>query len=361
MAQHFLKSAKLRDFTLFDVSNLSEDECFFLFSKFRWKSELQQICPHCGVIDAHYFRQQRKQWRCKHCDGYFSVTTRTPFEDHKLPFKKMLLGIMMFIHEANGISLHKLARVMDIQIKTAQSFVGRLRESIFFNQPTEQMSGTIQMDGGYFGGRPRHGRVRKKNDVKAITAYVDGKLSGDQSRQKPRSKNATANWVRRKKRRVVMVLREIYPEKGLGAKRTIVAISKSENEVHAMKLATTYVAQGAKFMTDENAAYNQLSKHFEHETVQHAIEFSTLDGVNDNQAESFFSRLRRYVLGVGHRIEPKYLADIAVEMAWREDVRRKTEREKLDALLSAVFARGLSRWWRGYWQGYSRDGELCMY
>lgn len=121
---------------------------------------------------------------------------------------------------------------------------------------------------------------------------------------------------------------------------------------------TSYITPGSTIMTDENPAYNRLSSWFTHRAVEHAVEFSTLDGVNDNQAESYYSRLRRYVLGVSHRIEPKYLADIAIEMAWREDMRRRTEKEKLSNLLHALFSNGLSKWWRGYWQGYHRPGEL---
>ena len=111
-------------------------------------------------------------------------------------------------------------------------------------------------------------------------------------------------------------------------------------------------------MTDENPAYNQLSCWFDHRTVQHSVEFSTLDGINDNQAESYFSRLRRYVKGVAHRVEPKYLADISAEMAWREDMRRNTEGQKLEILLKAMLSHGQSKWWRGYWQGFKRPGEI---
>jgi hypothetical protein len=64
------------------------------------------------------------------------------------------------------------------------------------------------------------------------------------------------------------------------------------------------------------------------------------------------------VLGVSHRIEAKYLLDIATEMAWREDVRRLTYGERLHLLLDAIFSTGRSKYWRGYWQGCKRPGEL---
>lgn len=248
MAQHFLKTAASRDFTVNDVAFMTEDDAFWYFVKIRWGDRDHAVCPHCDVVDRHYFRQKRKQWRCKHCDGYFSVTTKSSFEDHKLGFKRILLGLKA-----------------------------------------------------------------------AITAHVEAQILGKKNQDKAprRAGRSKGNWIRFKKRRVVMVLRELYPERGKGAKRTIIAVCMSENETDAIQLAQRYIAPGSLVMTDENPAYNQLSCWHDHRTVQHAVEFSTVDGVNDNQAESYFSRLRRYVLGVSHRIEPKYMADIAVEMAWR--------------------------------------------
>lgn len=359
MAQHFLKSAKLRDVTLNDIAFMSEEEAFWFFVETRWGSRDNVCCPHCGSIHSHYFRKHRKQWHCKDCDGYFSVTTGTPFQDHKLSFKRILMGMIIFIAGANSVSLHQLSRLLKVQVKTAQAFVGKIREILHGIHAPQKLSGLVQIDGGYFGGRPRQGRVRRRNSPEQIAAHVEAKKNGKiTSNKPPRSKMGRMNWLKRQKRRVVMVLRELHPEPYMGARRTIVAICKSENELDAIELARHYVTAGSLIMTDENPAYNKLSSWYTHKTVQHAVEFSTIDGVNDNQAESYYSRLRRYVLGVGLRIEPKYLMDIAVEMAWREDMRRKTEGEKLRGMLGATFKHGLSEWWRGYWQGHHREGEL---
>lgn len=353
MAQHFLKSSASRDFTVADVAFMTEEECHEKFIQLRWGNRDRVVCSHCGVVDKHYYRANRHQWRCKHCDGYFSVTTGTPLEDHKLDFKRILLGLTEFISSANGISYHALARKMNIQIKTAQAFIGKLREVMHALRPQIQLEGVVQIDGGHFGGRPRHDRVRRKSNA-AISEHVEAQLQ----KKKKRQGRSSANWHRFQKRRVVMVLRELHTDPKMGATKTIVAICKSENESDAIKLAQTYIKPGTLIMTDENPAYNQLSSWYDHRTVQHALEFSTLDGINDNQAESYFSRLRRYVKGVSHRIEPKYMADIAVEMAWREDTRRKNEGGKLEVLLKAVFSHGRSMWWRGYWQGFNRPDEI---
>jgi len=49
--------------------------------------------------------------------------------------------------------------------------------------------------------------------------------------------------------------------------------------------------------------------------------------------------------------------DYAQEFAWREDMRRTTEHDKMKDLMGRLFNSGLSSWWRGYWQGNHRAGE----
>lgn len=155
-------------------------------------------------------------------------------------------------------------------------------------------------------------------------------------------------------------MREIYPEKGIGAKRTIVSIAMSEDSASAEALARRYIADDTLIMSDENAAYFRLSQWYDHKAVEHSTEFVRYDGVNENQAESYYSRLRRCEYGVVHRITPKYLMDLANEIAWREDTRRTSEGETLRDLLHKLFKNGLSRWWRGYHQGHHRGMELLM-
>jgi len=355
MTQHFLKSSALRDFSSGDVGDMSEVDCFKRFVEIRWGGFESIVCPQCGVIDRHYYRRTRRQWRCKHCDAYFSVTTGTPFEDRKLPFKRMLHAIALFLGAANGISIHRLSRDVGMNLKTAQVLMGKLRESLYEIRHQEKLTGTIHIDGGHFGGRPRNGQFRRRSQA-SVKAHVEEKLMA--VKKKGRQGRSAANWKRFKNRRIVINLRELYPEPGLGARKTITAICMAENEDYAISLAKTFIEPDSVVMTDESPAYTQLSNWFDHKTVPHAVMFATIDGVSDNQAESYFSRLRRYTVGVSHRIEPKYMADIANEMAWREDVRRNTMRENLNLLLGSVFKRGKSQWWRGYWQGVNRPTEL---
>ncbi|MYM81617.1 hypothetical protein GTP44_06565 [Duganella sp. FT50W] len=110
-------------------------------------------------------------------------------------------------------------------------------------------------------------------------------------------------------------------------------------------------------LSDECPAYNGLVAHgYEHLSVQHAIEFSTIDGVNENQCESFNSRLRRAEYGVFHNILPQYLQSIVDEFVWREDTRHLSNLERVSGFVHRVFNAGLSKF-RGYYQRKDKRGK----
>jgi transposase len=74
MSQHFLLSAKARTLSVRKVMEMTHDEAFQVFKQLRWGAGEETACPVCGTIDRHYFRNDRKQWRCKACTHAFSVT-----------------------------------------------------------------------------------------------------------------------------------------------------------------------------------------------------------------------------------------------------------------------------------------------
>lgn len=83
--------------------------------------------------------------------------------------------------------------------------------------------------------------------------------------------------------------------------------------------------------------------------VNHSIAFS-MDGACTNQAELFFSRLRRAEWSQHHHISGKYLLAYTQEMAWREDNRPMPNGSLHTMATSAALAHPVSRVWAGYWQ-----------
>lgn len=354
MSQHFLLSKKVRDFSLFKLIGWSEDDGFNFFKDLKFKALGSHLCPECGSIKPPRFLETRKQWRCRHCDRSFSLFSGTVLAKTKLSPMKILLAMYIYSSNTKGISASQLCRDMDVPYKTAFTLLHKFKEAITQTQDLSKLKGHVQIDGGHFGGKPRSGQFRRVGKPEDIAAKI--KLGKSQGAK--RSRMSRANFERRKRnRRIVMNIRQLGP-KGEGANRTICRVVKAEDEKNAMSLIRTFVEPGTYIETDESPAYLQCAIGYKHESVQHSKEYSTIDGVNNNQAESFFSRMRRWEYGISHRLEAKYMQDYANEFAWREDTRRYTQMEKLQSLAEKVFISGVSRWWCGYWQGIKRDDEM---
>jgi hypothetical protein len=83
--------------------------------------------------------------------------------------------------------------------------------------------------------------------------------------------------------------------------------------------------------------------------VNHSVEFKSENGACTNQAESYFSRLRRAEMGIHHRISGHRLQAYADEMTWREDNRRVPNGMQWKWIIGAALSCPKSEVWAGYW------------
>ena len=111
---------------------------------------------------------------------------------------------------------------------------------------------------------------------------------------------------------MVVVLRE---RKG----RTLPFVVRREAE--GAEIVQQRVALGSELHADEGPHWDELEFLFNAHRINHSEAFSW-DGACTNQAESYFSRLRRAVDGQHHHVSKQYLHQYANEAAWREDHRR---------------------------------------
>ena len=72
-------------------------------------------------------------------------------------FGTILLAIAIFVNGAKGHSALQLSRDLDVQYKTAFVLSHKIREAIAAEKADATVSGTVAVDGAYFGGhiRPR--------------------------------------------------------------------------------------------------------------------------------------------------------------------------------------------------------------
>ena len=316
MAQHFLLSAKARTLSLAKVMRLSEDEAYAAFKAVRWaNNDGEPVCPRCGSFAVYEYRS-RRIFKCKGCERQFSVTTATIFASRKLSHRDLLAAMAIFVNGAKGISALQLSRDLDVQYKTAFVLAHKLREAMGAEMKTRILSGHVEIDGAYFGG------YVKPRNVK--TERVDRRRSEHQSG----------------KRRAVVIMRE---RKG----RSLPFVFHREDD--AAPTIAERVTAGSTVYADEGSGWDELHARFAMKRVNHSVRFGDEDCCT-NQAESYFSRLRRAEVGTHHHISGPYLGAYANEMAWREDNRRTPNGTLYALVAAAALGHPVSRQWKGYWQ-----------
>jgi transposase-like protein len=331
LAQHFLLSSAARKWQEADIEKMSEDDARMKFRELVFaKNNGRVICPRCGC-DAVYELKSRPVFKCKSCLRQFSITTGTPFADHKLPFKKILLAIKLFCGSSKGLSAVELQRHLDIAYKTAFVIQHKLRGLMARHLASLTLSGQVEIDGCEIGGHLRPTNVKKKS----------------QDFRKFPNRNS-------KKKQSIIVVRERN-----GRAKT--SIFKGESD--SIPFVVKSIQQGSKLFADSAACYNVLEANFEMGRINHKVAYYT-EEASTNWAESFFSMIRRSAFGTYHRIAGKYLDRYAAEIAWRQNFRKSRHDEKFRALLALVRDDSEIEF-VGYWQHRKRkerygqsDGSL---
>jgi transposase-like protein len=294
----------------------TDEEAFNVFVGLRWaETDGEPVCPKCGSLTVYRY-ESRRIFKCKDCGAQFSATSGTIFASRKLAVRDILAAIAIFANGAKGHSALQLSRDLDCQYRTAYVLAHKLRESMTDETANLTLSGTVEIDGAYFGGHVKPANF--KEDRK------DRRLSENQTG----------------KRRCVVVMRE-------RGGRTVTHVGKSELE--AVPAIMKRVAAGTVIHADEATSWDGLGDFYAMRRINHSVCYS--DGMAcTNQAESFFSRLRRAELGVHHSIRKGYLGAYAGEMAWREDHRRESNGVQFLGIAKLAAQHPVSRQWKGYWQ-----------
>jgi transposase-like protein len=316
MATHFLLTAKARSISLREVYCAGEEAAWTLFKEMRWpETNGAPVCPKCGSLDAYDIVKRRKH-ECRVCRHQFSVTSGTILASRKMSFTDLLAAIVIIINGAKGVSALQLARDLDCQHKTAFVLSHKLREAMASEIKGLDVSGTVEVDGAYFGGHIRPSNLKKNR--------VDRRLVQNQTG----------------KRRVVVIARE---RKG----RTLTTVTKTEAD--GVSFVSKVVRPGSIIHADEASHWDALHAKFETMRINHSEAYS-FNGACTNQAESFLARLRRMVEGQHHHVSPQYLHQYAAHAAWMEDHRRIDNGMLARNVATLAMAHPVSRDWKGYWQ-----------
>lgn len=314
-SQHFLLSARARTLSIKRVVRMSEEDAYAAFIAIRYaENEGAPYCVWCKCAAVYEIKTRRK-FKCKACHRQFSVTSQTMFASRKLEYRDILYAIAIFTNGAKGISALQLSRDMSVQYKTAFVLAHKIRESLSTLQAAQRLSGEVEIDGAYFGG------------------YVKPSTRAKDRRDRRTLVNQTG------KRQCVVIMRE------RGGKSVPFVMSELDGALHAPKV----IEPGSILYADEAKHYDNLHAVFDMKRIDHSKSYAE-EEISTNQAESFFSRLRRAEIGTHHHIDGRYLGAYAGEYSWSEDNRRLSNGEQFLTIAAAGLHHPISRQWKGYWQ-----------
>lgn len=322
MAQHFLLSREAKTLTLGHVFKMTDAEVEVAFRKVRWPDTMgEPVCPECGCLGAYPYRRKTGllRFQCRECDKHFSITSGTLFASHKATLRTYLAAIAIFVNEVKGKAALAMSRDLGLSYKAAFVLCHKLREAMATELRGRVIGGegkVAETDGAYFGGYVKPANIREDRKDRRFRAHKSDK------------------------RQVVVVVRE------RGGK-TLPGIFRSE--AAAVEWIKAKVAKETVLNADENPAWNDLHSRFEMRRINHQERYADGD-TSTNQAESFFSRLRRAEMGHYHHIAGEYLIRYALESAWREDNRRVPNGAQARRVATLAMAAKASTQFTGYWQ-----------
>ena len=139
-----------------------EEKAIGFLEAVRWPNG--PVCPKCGHGKAYHLqtkpgtktRGRRKLWKCAKCREQFSVMVGTVFEDSHIPLNKWLAAFYMMCSGKKGVSAKQIERSLGITYKSAWFLSHRIREAMAQEPLKGKLSGIVEVDETYIGGKGSH-------------------------------------------------------------------------------------------------------------------------------------------------------------------------------------------------------------
>ena len=274
---------------LFETFQADEQAVEYLENK-RWNGE--PICPYCDskTIYKHEGKDRiMRRWQCGDCKKSFSVTVGTIFHGTHIPLRKWFLVLALMLNAKKSASSCQISRDTGIRQPTVWSMMHRIRAAMDSDvDQAELLSGIVEADECYVGGKPRKGgSKRKKNDNDK-----DDKGSGCATKPK-RGRGTSKTPVVGVIERNGKVVAKMTDTSGIAGKGLRRFISRFVN------------LDASLLITDEYKAYNSMNGLVDRAVINHSMAYSE-NGINTNSMESFWAIIKRSHYGTHHHYSKRY-------------------------------------------------------
>jgi transposase-like protein len=288
-------------------ATISETAAVEFLEQQRWGDA--PACPRCGAADVYKMtsadgaRNADYRWRCRGCKQMFTVRTNTVFEETRLPLRVWIFALWRAAASKKGCSALELAREMEITHKSALFVLRRIRHGLGSDENAPKLTGTVEVDETYVGGKPRRfDRRRHKGGRGTEKMPVLGMVQRDG--------NVRFRLMDR-----------------LTSERLADVIAENADLT-------------CRVITDEYPGYARAGRIFRggHETTKHMAGEYVRPGtdIHSNTIEGVFSLLKRGVMGTFHSVSRKHMANYLNEFEFRWNTRKLDDGQRVARAIKQI-------------------------
>ena len=141
----------------------ANDDCIAHIEKVRWGDTPK--CPYCKSSNSTPMPKE-KRYHCNNCSTSYKVTVGTIFHHTHLPLQKWFLAIALILNAKKGIAVRQLGRDLNVNKDTAWRMEMKIRQAMTQYEQRKLLTGIVDADETYIGGKPRKDNVTKSGGNK---------------------------------------------------------------------------------------------------------------------------------------------------------------------------------------------------
>lgn len=240
-------------------------------------------CPACERQSKFFRIATRRGFACQYCGHHIYPCVDTPFEKSRTPLTLWFMAMYLMTSTRHGVAAKELERQLGVTYKTAWRMAHELRKLMAAADHQGPLSGTVELDESYFGGRVRgQGKGFKRKNKTAVFGMVE--------RGGPvRAGTVPHVW-----------------------------------QMNIQKHIKNNVQRGSTLITDQSPVYHGIDQApYDHHHVNHSKKEYVRGNIHTNTIEGYWSRLKSSIRGTHVSVSGKHLSKYVAEFSFRYNMRKE--------------------------------------